>query len=95
MKKFFDTHGYTEGCDGCGRLSAGMKAKRPHSDKCRDRMYQEMRKTEEGRKWLEGAEGRVNEYLEKRLKEDHGDPEAKRQHIFTHFMCVSTRFYFM
>ena len=79
VKKFFEMHGYTEGCEGCSRLSANMKSKRPHSDKCRERMYQEMKKTDEGKKWLEGAEGRVDDYLEKKLKEDHGDREVKRQ----------------
>ena len=56
-----------------------MKTKRPHNDKCRERMYREMNKTEEGKKWLEGAEDRANEYLEKRLKEDHGDRDSKRR----------------
>ena len=45
MKRRYEEHGYTEGCEGCARLSAGMKG-RPHSSVCRQRMYKETRKTE-------------------------------------------------
>ena len=49
MKRHYDEHGYTEGCEGCGRLAAKMKP-RPHSNACRERMYRELMGTEEGRK---------------------------------------------
>jgi hypothetical protein len=81
LKKHFEQHKYTEGCDGCGTLVAGMKTKKPHNDKCRNRMYEEMKKTDEGRKWLEEAENKLNEYFEEKLKEDHGDPDAKEQEV--------------
>ena len=73
MKRHFKEHGYTEGCEGCGRLSAGMTKKGVHSDKCRSRMYKELGKTEKGRKWLAEAETRIEEFLEERLKRDHGE----------------------
>ena len=50
-KEDVEEHGYTENCEGCSRLSAGMKG-RQHTEACRKRMYQEMQKTNEGRKWL-------------------------------------------
>ena len=62
MKRHFEKHGYTEGCDGCARLAAGMTKKSVHSDKCRNRMYEELKKTEEGRKWMEEAETRIEKY---------------------------------
>ena len=42
MKRHYDEHGYTEGCEGCSRLSAKMKP-RPHSNACRERMYRELK----------------------------------------------------
>ena len=50
-------------------MAAGMKKKRVHSDQCRSRMYEEMKKTEEGRKWIEKAENRIDERFEEKLKE--------------------------
>ena len=47
-KEDFRKFGFTEGCDGCGRLAAGM-ASRPHTSKCRARMKEEMKSTPEGR----------------------------------------------
>ena len=38
MKRHFDEHGYTGNCEGCSRLSAGMKG-RQHTDVGRKRMY--------------------------------------------------------
>ena len=51
MKRHYEEHGYTEGCDGCGRLSAGMEP-RALSDKCRKRMEEAMKITE--RKKMDG-----------------------------------------
>ena len=58
MKRHFEEYGYTEGCDGCGRLAAGMKSK-PHSSKCRSRIEEAMRKTPECRKRLECSDMKV------------------------------------
>ena len=38
-----------------------------------------MRKTEKGRKHLEEAENKQNEFYEAKLKKDHGDPESGRK----------------
>ena len=70
-KEDFRNFGFTEGCDGCSRLAAGM-ASRPHTNKCRGRMKEEMKKTPEGRRRLEEADRKIHEYLESRLMEDHG-----------------------
>ena len=72
MKRHCEKHGYTEGCEGCGRLSAGMKP-RPHSNACRERMYKELKATEEGRKWIEESEARIGDYLESKIRDEHGD----------------------
>ena len=79
MKRHFVEHGYTEGCEGCGRMSAGMKS-RPHTDGCRKRMYQELQKTEEGRDWMREADARIHEYLAEKVREDHEEQdEADRK----------------
>ena len=63
-------------------MSAGMKP-RPHSNACRERMYKELKKTEEGRKWMEESEAIINDYLEEKLRtdyEDKGEREKKESH---------------
>ena len=70
MKRHFEEFGYTEECEGCARLSIGMKSK-PHSSKCRQRMYDELKRTKKGRKLMEEAETRINEFLEEKVKGDH------------------------
>ena len=53
---------------------------RPHSNVCRERMYKEMKKTEEGRRWMEEPEARSNDYLEEKVRKDHEDKdEAERK----------------
>ena len=78
MKRHFDDLGYTADCEGCARLSTGMKS-RPHTGKRRARMYEEFKKTEEGRKWMAEAENRINEYLEEKVKEDHEEKDKKER----------------
>merc|ERR1712086_1239308 len=45
----FDTHGYTDGCDGCARLQAGIDP-RPHTEICRTRLEEELAK-DNGPRW--------------------------------------------
>ena len=78
MKRSYAEHGYTEGCEGCARLAAGMKP-RPHSNACRGRMYRELKKTEEGRKWMEESEARANDYLEEKLRKDDGSKDEEKK----------------
>ena len=61
MKRHYEEHGYTEGCEGCIRLSAGMRP-RPHSNACRERMYRELKGIEEGRTWIEESEAIIGVY---------------------------------
>ena len=78
LKRFhFDGHGYTDDCEGCSRLSAEMTA-RPHTEVCRKRMYEAMRKTEDGRKWMERADDKINEYMEEKEKERE-EKEKKKE----------------
>ena len=80
-KEDFRNFGFTEGCDGCSRLAAGM-ASRPHTSKSRERMKEEMKKTPEGRRRLEKADREIHEYLESKLMEEHGTKdEAERPGI--------------
>ena len=58
--------------------AAGMAA-RPHSSKCRSRIEAEMRKTIHGRKRLEHADMKVQEYLEKKLLADHGEADEQER----------------
>ena len=79
MKRHYEEHGYTEGCEACARLSAGMKGS-PHSNVCRGRMYRELKKTEEGRKWMTESEARIDEYLNGKVRKDHEEKdEAERK----------------
>ena len=66
----FRKFGFTEGCDGCGRLAAGM-APRRHTDKCRARMREAIKSTPEGRRRLEEDDRKVHEFVEKKLLKEH------------------------
>ena len=63
----------TADCDGCARLSSGLKP-RKHTDGCKKGMYEELKKTEKGRQLLEAAEDRIREWME----EKHNDEEKAR-----------------
>ena len=52
---------------------------RPHAGKCRARMYEELKKTEAGRKWMAEAENRINEYLEEKVKGYHEGKDKKER----------------
>ena len=45
----FEAHGYSDGCDGCARLQAGMDP-RPHTETCRSRLEEELAKGD-NRRW--------------------------------------------
>ena len=68
-KRFFDKHGYTDGCEGCMRQSAGMSKNIVHEKRCRDRMVELLATTEDGRAWLENANSKIEEYMETRPNE--------------------------
>ena len=55
MKRHYEEYGYTEGCEGCSRLSGKMKP-RPRNNACRETMYQGLKGPEEGKKWIEESE---------------------------------------
>ena len=65
-------YGYTEGCDGCMAARQGL-THRQHNRACRERIAQELLKTEEGRARLE----RVREKEEKFIV-DFQEKEAER-----------------
>jgi hypothetical protein len=80
-KDDFRTHGFTEGCEGCSRMAAGVAA-RPHTKQCRARMKEAIKSTPDGKRRLEEDERKVHEFLERKLVEEHGDKdEAERPGI--------------
>ena len=76
----FETHGYSDNCEGCSRLQAGMDA-RPHTETCRARLEEELAKGD-NRRWknakdrelartaTDAALVRVRERCEKRRDEN-------------------------
>ncbi len=57
-RRRFEKFGYTEDCEGCRRLRSGVMPRRPHLESCSKRIYEEVSKTEEGRKEVDGGEGK-------------------------------------
>jgi len=62
----FRKFGFTEGCEGCSRLAAGV-ASRPHTKQCRARMKESMRSTPEGKKRLEDNRRKIDEFFGKKV----------------------------
>ena len=79
-KEAFEKYKYTEGCEGCRRLQAGVARNIVHKPECRERMYKAMSETPEGRKWLEKADRRINEYMEEKHDEETQE-QAKRARL--------------
>ena len=81
-KKFYERYGYTDGCEGCNRLRAGL-TRRGHDEGCRSRMEKEMEKDEDGQGLLKGARSRREAYMEEKIRtEDEGrkvEDDAKRE----------------
>ena len=53
----FEQHGYSDECEGCARLQAGM-APRPHSEACRTRLEEELGKQDSGNQRWQAAQDR-------------------------------------
>ena len=49
-KKVLEKTGFTEGCEGCRYMQAGMDEQREHSEVCRKRIEEEIGKTEDGQR---------------------------------------------
>ena len=49
-RKILEKVGFTEECEGCRYMQAGMEEQREHSEKCRQRIEKELVKTEEGQR---------------------------------------------
>ena len=85
----FETHGYSDGCDGCARLQAGMDALL-HTEACRARLEEELA-TGDNRRWknaknremartaTDAALVRVREEREKRRTLDSPDIEGSSE----------------
>ena len=56
-KRLFEDFGFTPGCVGCEAIDEGL-SRRSHSKYCRERIAQELERTDEGRKVLKSASDR-------------------------------------
>ena len=71
-RKVLERTGFIEGCEGCRYMQAGMDEQREHSEKCRQRIEEELAKTEEGQRRIKAQESRTQARKE---KEERGDEE--------------------
>ena len=71
-KPTLERYGYTEKCEGCRYMQAGMDDQRPHTEQCRQRIEEEMKKTQDGQMRLKEQEHRRNA-KKKREEEERGD----------------------
>ena len=77
-KADFLTHGFSEGCPGCQALIAGTPA-RGHSERCRTRMCEAMKETDDGRERKERQLEKENEVIAGKLEEEYGEADAERR----------------
>ena len=68
-------HGYTQGCEGCKHKQAGMSTTRPHTEKCRRRLVEELAKTVEGQRMIEREDERVARRMDEISKEQEKETE--------------------
>ena len=69
MQKHLNKYGYQDNCEGCKFKRAGLKEQRPHSEECRERIWQAMAGDAEGQEWRRKEDERVTRKLA-------GDEEA-------------------
>ncbi len=66
-------HGFTEGCDGCGRKRSGFRQARARNPECRTRIREAMMEDEVDKEKWEKKDERINwrtaEDMERVLKE--------------------------
>ena len=78
--------GYTDGCDGCERARAGL-SHRAHSQACKQRIMEELSKTEAGKKKVDKVRRKEEEYLvayqdreeKRKAGEQQGDGSKKQK----------------
>ena len=93
-KADFEKMGYTKGCEGCRHTQAGMKGThRGHSEECRKRIEEELRKTPEGKRRIEEAQDRFTAHEERQMEAEQQDTsgggDQKRPGV-THVQEAST-----
>ena len=70
--------GFTEGCDGCMAARHGLSHKQ-HSTACKNRIREEMMKTEQGRKKVERMERRAEEFSVRHQEQEEKAKAEKRK----------------
>ena len=64
-KEVLEEYGYHPGeCHGCRCKKAGLQEQRPHSEECRQRIWEAMSASEHGREFRRKEEARINKKLE-------------------------------
>ena len=76
-KEDIETHGTTPGCLGCRTIKAGLP-RQNHSEHCRKRIEDEIKKTEEGRARVERSDTRIHEAIAKQLEQEDRESENKK-----------------
>ncbi len=81
--QMLETHGYTEGCEGCRFKRSGFNESRAHTETCRRRMMEAVSGTEEGRLAKQRGDPRtkrgVNEKYEKEEERRHNEKNYENE----------------
>ncbi len=77
-RKMLERIGYTEDCEGCRYMQAGMDESRPHTERCRKRIEEEMKKIQDGQMRLKEQEHRRTA-KEKKDEAKEADPTAEQK----------------
>ena len=74
-KRIFEDYGYIEGCMGCEATQFGTTG-RTHSTHCRQRILEELQKTEEGGKTLSDVEERLSKRKDELKEKTESDDDS-------------------
>ena len=69
-KEDIEAYGTTPGCLGCRTMKAGLP-RQNHSENCRKRIEDEIKKTDEGRARVDRSNTRLDEYYASQIERDH------------------------
>ena len=82
QKKDIEEHGYTVGCPGCTAMM-NNSYQIAHDTKCRQRIQEELNKSEEGQARVERDDQRTGEALARELEKEDEEKESKKRRKVT------------
>ena len=78
LRRDFAEHGFTDSCAGCYAAGCNLQAKH-HTEACRDRTMEELRRTEDGQRRIKEAVDRMFGHCDRQGRAEAQAPRERRR----------------